>query len=181
MKIKRREFLHKSAMVVAGVSAAAAGVTVTGFAAEWTAKLKTLNVHEAETLLKMARQIFPHDRLDDSYYIKVVEDLDTEASSKPATAKMLSAGVANLDHLAKGKFSTQPAADQITALKKIQDTPFFEKVHSTEMVSLYNNEDVWKAFGYQGASYRFGGYLHHGFNDLNWLPEPPEAASPKSG
>ena len=181
MKIKRREFLHKSAMVVAGVSAAAAGVTVTGFAAEWTAKLKTLNAHEAETLLKMARQIFPHDRLDDSYYIKVVEDLDTEASSKPATAKMLSAGVANLDHLAKGKFSTQPAADQITALKKIQDTPFFEKVHSTEMVSLYNNEDVWKAFGYQGASYRFGGYLHHGFNDLNWLPEPPEAASAKSG
>ena len=53
MKIKRREFLHKSAMVVAGVSAAAAGVTVTGFAAEWTAKLKTLNAHEAETLLKM--------------------------------------------------------------------------------------------------------------------------------
>jgi hypothetical protein len=181
MKIKRREFLHKSAMVVAGVSAAAAGVTVTGFATEWTAKLKTLNAHEAETLLKMARQTFPHDRLDDSYYIKVVEDLDTEASSKPVTAKMLSAGVANLDHLAKGKFSAQPAADQITALKKIQDTPFFEKVRSTEMVSLYNNEDVWKAFGYQGASYRFGGYLHHGFNDLNWLPEPPEAASPKSG
>ena len=179
MKIKRREFLHKSAMVVAGVSAAAAGVTVTGFATEWTAKLKTLNAPEAETLLKMARQIFPHDRLDDSYYIKVVEDLDTEASSKPATAKMLSAGVANLDHLAKGKFSAQPAADQITALKKIQDTPFFEKVRSTEMVSLYNNEEVWKAFGYQGASYRIGGYLHHGFNDLNWLPEPPEAASPK--
>ena len=49
------------------------------------------------------------------------------------------------------------------------------------MVSLYNNEEVWKAFGYQGASYRFGGYLHHGFNDLNWLPEPPEAASPKPG
>ena len=81
MKIKRRETLHKSAMVVAGVSAAAAaGVTAAGFAAEWTAKLKTLNAPRAETLLKMARQIFPHDRLDDSYYIKVVEDLDTEAS-----------------------------------------------------------------------------------------------------
>ena len=181
MKIKRREFLHKSAMVVAGVSAAAAGVTVTGFAAEWTARLKTLTAHEGETLLKMGRQIFPHDRLDDSYYIKAVEDLDAEASSKPATAKMISAGVASLDHSAKGKFASQPAADQIAALKKIQHTPFFEKVRSTEMVSLYNNEEVWKVFGYQGASYRFGGYLHHGFNDLNWLPEPPEAASPKPG
>lgn len=166
--------------MVAGVSAAAAGVTVAGFAAEWTARLKTLTAHEGETLLKMARQIFPHDRLDDSYYIKTVGDLDTEASSKPATAKMLSVGVANLDHLAKGKFVDRPG-DQVGALKKIQHTPFFEKVRSTEMVSLYNNEDVWKVFGYQGASYPFGGYLHHGFNDLNWLPEPPETASPKPG
>ncbi|HVA39422.1 MAG TPA: hypothetical protein VNF49_02065 [Candidatus Binataceae bacterium] len=181
MKIKRREFLHKSALMVAGVSAAAAGVPVAGFAAEWTARLKTLTAPEAGTLLKMARQIFPHDRLDDSYYIKVVEDLDAEASSKPATAKMISAGVANLDHSAKGKFAARPADDQVAALEKIQHTPFFEKVRSTEMVSLYNNEEVWKVFGYQGASYRFGGYLHHGFDDLNWLPQPPEAASPKPG
>lgn len=181
MKIKRREFLRKSALVVAGVSAAAAGVTVTGLAAEWTARLKTLSAHEAETLLKMARQIFPHDRLDDSYYIKVVEDLDVEASSKPATGKMLSAGVANLDRSAKSKFAAQPTADQVAALEKIQHTPFFEKVRSTELVSLYNNHEVWKVFGYQGASYPFGGYLHHGFNDLSWLPEPPEAASPKPG
>jgi hypothetical protein len=179
VKIKRREFLQKSALAVAGVSVAAAGVTVAGFAAEWTARLKTLTAHEGEALLKMARQIFPHDRLDDSYYIKVVEDLDGEASSKPATAKMIHAGVASLDHSAKGKFAAQPADDQVAALKKIQHTPFFEKVRSTEMVSLYNNEEVWKVFGYQGASYRFGGYLHHGFNDLTWLPEPPEAASPK--
>jgi hypothetical protein len=181
VKIKRREFLHKSALVVAGVSAAAAGVTVAGLAAEWTARLKALTAHEGETLLKMARQIFPHDRLDDTYYIKVVEDLDGEASSNPATAKMIKAGVANLDHSTKGKFAAQPADDQVAALKKIQHTPFFEKVRSTEMVSLYGNEEVWKVFGYQGASYRFGGYLHHGFNDLTWLPDPPEAASPKPG
>jgi hypothetical protein len=179
VKIKRREFLRRSAIVVAGVSAAAAGITVTGLAAEWTAKLKTLTAHEGETLLKMARQIFPHDRLGDSYYIKVVEDLDSEASSNPAIAKMIRAGVANLDRSAKGKFIVQPAGDQVAELKKIEHTPFFEKVRSTEMVSLYGNEEVWKAFGYQGASYRFGGYLHHGFNDLNWLPDPPEAANPK--
>jgi hypothetical protein len=181
VKIKRREFLHKGAILVAGVSAAAAGVTVAGLAAEWSAKLKTLSAHEAETLLKMARQIFPHDRLDDSYYARVVEDLDAEASSKPATARMLSAGVTDLDRSTRGKFAAAPAAAQIAALKKIQQTPFFEKVRSTELVSLYNNQEVWKVFGYQGASYRFGGYLHHGFNDLNWLPEPPEAASPKPG
>jgi hypothetical protein len=127
----------------------------------------------------MARRIFPHDRLDDSYYIKAVEDLDAEASSKPASASLIRTGVASLDHSAKEKFATLRADDQVAALKKIQHTPFFEKVRSVEMVTLYNNEQVWKAFGYQGASYRFGGYLHHGFNDLNWLPDPPEEASPK--
>jgi hypothetical protein len=94
---------------------------------------------------------------------------------------MLTAGVANLNRSAKGEFAAQPTADQVAALEKIQHTPFFEKVRSTELVALYNNHEVWKVFGYQGASYRFGGYLHHGFNDLNWLPEPPEAASPKPG
>jgi len=179
VKIKRREFLTKSALAVAGASAAAAGVAVAGFGAEWTARLKALTAHEGETLLKMMRQIFPHDRLDDSYYIKAVEDLDSEAASNPATAKMIKAGIANLDHSTKGKFAAQPAGDQVAALEKIQHTPFFEKVRSTEMVSLYSDEGVWKIFGYQGASYRFGGYLHHGFNDLSWLPDPPEAASPK--
>ncbi len=24
-----------------------------------------------------------------------------------------------------------------------------------------------------------GGYLKHGFDDLKWLPDPPESASPK--
>lgn len=179
VKIKRREFLHKSALVVAGASAVATGVAVVGFAAKWTARLKSLSAHEGETLLKMARRIFPHDRLDDSYYIKVVEDLDAEASAKPASARLIRSGVAILDHSAKGKFVTQPADDQIAALKKIQHTPFFDKVRSVEIIALYNNQEVWKAFGYQGASYRFGGYLHHGFNDLNWLPDPPEVASPK--
>jgi hypothetical protein len=181
VKIKRREFLHKGALVVAGVSAAAATATMPGLAAESGARFNTLNAHEAEVLLRMARQIFPHERLDDSYYEKTVEDLDAEASARPATAKLLKAGVARLDRSSKGNFAAQPSAAQLAALEKIQDTPFFEKVRSTELVSLYNNKQVWKVFGYQGASYPFGGYLHHGFNDLDWLPNPPEEASPKAG
>ncbi len=38
---------------------------------------------------------------------------------------------------------------------------------------------MWKVFGYEGEAFSQGGYLHRGFNDLNWLPEPPEEASPK--
>lgn len=177
--MKRREFLQKGAIVMAGAAVAVSGVAVVGNAAEWTAGLKSLSPHEGETLLKITRQIFPHDRLDDSNYIKVVQDLDAEAAATPATAKVLHDGVANLDRNTNSKFITMSDDDQVAALKQIEDGQFFQKVHSTELVSLYNNHEVWKKLGYQGASYPIGGYLHHGFNDLNWLPEPPESASPK--
>jgi len=175
MEMKRREFLQKSAIVVAGAAAVASGVAVVGYADQWTSRLKVLNSHEGETLLKMTRQIYPHDRLADTYYIKVVEDLDAEAGSKAETAKLLHEGIAQLDP----KFVSMSSDDQIAALKKVEDTPFFQKVRGTELVSLYNNHEVWKQFGYPGASFPIGGYLHHGFNDLKWLPDPPEAASPK--
>ncbi len=182
--MKRREFLQKSAIVVAGAAAVVSGVAVVsnadeGSAAQWTAGLKTLNAHEGETLLKVARQIFPHDRLGDTDYIIVVQDLDAEAATKPDTAKVLHDGIANLDASGGASFVTLSDDQQLAVLQKNESTPFFQKVHSTELVSLYNNHAVWKKLGYQGASYPIGGYLHHGFNDLNWLPDPPASASPK--
>jgi|SRR5208283_2566259 len=178
--MKRREFLKRGAIVAAGTAAAAAsGVTVVGYAAGEAVKLAVFDQHEGATLLKMARQIFPHDRLNDSYYWKVVEDLDHEAAATPATAKLLHDGVASLDQAQAAKFVTLSPDEQVAVLTKIDTSPFFQKVQSTAIVSLYNNHDVWRQFGYPGASYPFGGYIHHGFNDLNWLPDPSETASPK--
>ena len=180
-KMKRREFLQKSAIVVASAAAAVSGVAVVASADtnQWTAGLKTLNAHEGETLLKVARQIFPHDRLDDSDYVVVVMDLDTQAGTTPDTAKLLRDGVANLDSAGSAKFATLSDDQQVAILQKNESSPFFQKVHGVELVSLYNNHAVWKKLGYQGPSYQIGGYLHHGFNDLNWLPDPPASASPK--
>ena len=56
---------------------------------------------------------------------------------------------------------------------------FFQAVRGTSVTALYNNKELWPLFGYEGSSYEFGGYLHRGFNDLSWLPDPPETASPK--
>ena len=178
-KLKRREFLQKGAVVVAGAAVLASGVTVVAGAEEWTAGLKSLNPHQGQTLLAMSRQMFPHPQLDESYYIKVVQDLDAEAVTKPDTAKVLHNGVTRLDGVRDAKFVALSSADQVAALKQVQETDFFTKVRNSELVSLYNNHDVWKKLGYPGASYPIGGYLHHGFDDLSWLPNPPESASPK--
>jgi hypothetical protein len=48
-------------------------------------------------------------------------------------------------------------------------TPFFNKVRSDLIVSFYNQPDIWHRFGYEGSSFEYGGYLHRGFDDINWL------------
>jgi hypothetical protein len=174
--MRRREFLKRGAVAAAGVAAATSGVTFVAYGAGAAA---TMSDAERAALLKMTRQIYPHDRLDDAYYAKVVDELNTDAEKDPAVAKLLQDGVANLNELTGGNFASQSADNQVAALKKVEDTPFFQKVRSMAVVALYNNPEVWKHFGYPGASFPIGGYIHHGFNDLSWLPNPPESASPK--
>ena len=38
---------------------------------------------------------------------------------------------------------------------------------------MLNHHDLWRVAGYEGESFSKGGYLARGFNDLNWLPDPP--------
>lgn len=183
--MKRREFLETGLTTAAGATAFVSGLAQLGCAAPETARqpgpdlaISVLDDHEAETLLKMSRQVYPHDHLDDSFYWKVVVDLDAEASTTPATLRLMREGIATLDGTA-GEFIGLSSDSQVAALKKIESSEFFQKVRGTELVSLYNNPAVWEHFVYEGPSYRRGGYLTRGFNDLRWLPDPPEDAGPK--
>ena len=58
----------------------------------------------------------------------------------------------------------------------MEGSPFFSLVRSTAVVALYNNDMAFAHFGYGGRKGNKG-YLYKGFNDLNWLPDPPAAAS----
>ena len=59
------------------------------------------------------------------------------------------------------------------ALKSIETTTFFQTVRglSVGATGLYSQPLVWRHFGYEGPSWRFGGYLNRGFDDIGWLPE----------
>ena len=178
--MKRREFLRTGAMVVVGTAAAATGLIPAADASKQAlAKLSKLTPHEAATLLRMTRQIFSHKKLADASYWKVVVALNTAAQTDPAVAKLLSDGVPHLDAVGSSKFLALDETQQVAALKEIEGTPFFQKVRGVELQTLYSDPAVFKAMGYQGASYSIGGYLHHGFNDLGWLLDPSEYASPK--
>ena len=179
--INRRQFLQTSGLAAVGVAAATSGAVLIAPDGAWAMSLSMLDARDAQTLLQMTRQLYPHPTLGDMYYAKVVEDLDQKAKADPALAQQLKSGVAELDNAMGIKWSELSEGNQLAVLTKMQETPFFQTVRGTTVVSLYNNSLVWRHFGYEGPSFPFGGYLHRGFDDLAWLPNPPESASPAAG
>jgi hypothetical protein len=171
-KYSRRIFLQGAASAVP-VVAASAGI---GIEDAWAADTTTLTPATLKTLLKVARDIYPHDFLVDSYYITAVKPWDGKAAKDPAVKALLEDGVRRLDQDAKDRHKVAYAqvpweADRIVLLQGIEQTDFFKTVRSDLVVSLYNQEELWPKFGYEGSSAEHGGYIKRGFNDIDWLPK----------
>lgn len=175
-EMNRRQFLRASALTAAGAAALPVIFTSDG---AWALELSgTLEQRTADTILAAVRGLYPHDTLSDFYYMAVVEDLDASASKDESFAKLLNDGVGDLDAAMSVPFLDLSDGYRTAVLESLQDTSFVEAMRSTAVVSLYNNELVWRHFGYEGASFPHGGYIYRGFDDLAWLPEPPASASP---
>jgi hypothetical protein len=168
--VDRRRFLTgvgTTALVISG-----AAVIHTGEA--WGLEVQNLTPETMRTLIKMARDVYPHDRLADRFYAVAMKSYDVKAGADPVSKAMIEKGVATLDELARGKHGTGYAdvgweAERVALLRQIEASPFFQTVRSGLVVSLYNQKEVWPAFGYEGESASKGGYVHRGFDDIAWL------------
>ncbi|MHB8145729.1 MAG: tat (twin-arginine translocation) pathway signal sequence [Vulcanimicrobiaceae bacterium] len=175
--LTRREALRGGAYLV-GTIAASSSLAMLAPSRVWALELSTVSNANAATILAFAQTLYPHKGLPTAVYALVVKDLDAAAKGDPAVATLLATGSASLNAAAGGSFASASPAVRLAAAKKIDGTLFFTKVRSTCITSLYTNEMAFKHFGYQGASWQYGGYLTRGFNDLAWLPNPPPDASP---
>lgn len=120
-------------------------------------------------VLRMLRVMYPHKQFTDGPYERTRDAVLAAANETPGQALMFSSGLAEMK--AAG-FGTLDDAAALEYLKGIEGTAFFGLVRGTAVVSLYNDHEVWKILGYEGASFDQGGYIDRGFNDLDWLPEP---------
>jgi hypothetical protein len=138
-----------------------------------------LSDHTRRTTLAAARVMFPHDTLPDEAYEKVVRKIEADAAADASLAADVEQGIARLDD--PRPFVELDDDARLQALTRAEGTPLFELIKATAVVELYDNPLVWEAFGYEGASVHLGGYLHRGFDDLDWLPDPPIALDPTAG
>ncbi len=172
-KVNRRTLLRAGGATVAAAAAMPTSV-ISGkvFAAAPVA----LSADTFNTLVKMARDIYPHDKLADGIYAAVISGHDAKAKDDPAFKDMLEKGVQLLNGLSERMGFDQYAAtakeeDRVSVLKEIekQDAGFFGAIRGSLVTGIYNNQEIWKQFGYEGESASQGGYIERGFNDVDWL------------
>ncbi|MFC5694681.1 transcriptional initiation protein Tat [Pseudomonas sp. GCM10022186] len=162
--LSRRRFLSlsgQSALILGASAAASQLIPVTAIADDLLPQLPA-------GLLRMGRDIFPHDRLGDAPYAKPLFEL---AGKQPDLVrdglKALQARARSVHGQAFEGIASED--DRVALLREIETTPFFRETRSALMFGLYDNETLFPLFGYEGSSVEKGGYIARGFNDLDWL------------
>jgi hypothetical protein len=164
-----RRFLLKTAMLV---TAGLALPVIPGGAAAATAPLSDT---QKATLLRMARDIYPHEGfLDDAPYQAVIDAILTESESNPAVADLVSQGLSDLEQRAQAihnrPYAEIPRPEQREGvLRSIELTDFFQKIKGGLLMGLYNNKSLWPKFGYDGSSWETGGFIDKGFDKIDWF------------
>ena len=166
--VARREFLHVTG-ILTGLLAAGSPLTLLAPSRAWALDLTSLTTAEATTLLAATRTIAPHDKLEDAAYAFVIRALDAAAAKDQALHKQLGEGVASLG----AGFASSPESDRVSALRRVEATPFFQSLRVQTLLVLYSTPLAYAYFGYEGEVFSKGGYLTRGFNDLRWLPDVP--------
>lgn len=169
-RVSRRMFLATSAASAIMIS----GNAIIKPTEAWGYEVKALKPETMRSLVQMARDIYPHDQLADRYYVLAVKVQDEKATGDAELKGLIEDGVAKLNTLARSKNGVDYVdvpweADRTAILRDMQTDLFFQKIRAGLVTGLYNNKEVWPVFGYEGESASKGGYIHRGFNDLDWL------------
>ncbi|MDH3741395.1 MAG: Twin-arginine translocation pathway signal [Hyphomicrobiales bacterium] len=169
MKVSRRGLLGATGASLVAMTVMPTGMIV-GADSAWAAMAKNIKPETFATLVQMARDIYPHDKVSDKYYAMVVEGLDAGAGKADEDKALLEDGVAELNKAASGSYMQVGwEKDRVALLQAIESSGFFQKVRGSLVTGIYNNKDLWPLFGYEGESASKGGYIERGFDDIDWL------------
>src|SRR4029077_19816633 len=145
-KYSRRIFLQGAAAAAPVVAVAtSAGLSIED---AWADDATALTPSTLKTLVKVARDIYPHDFLVDSYYITAIKPWDGKAAKDGTVKTMIEGGVARLDQDARDQHKVPYAqvaweVDRVKLLQGVEQTEFFKTIRGDLIVSLYNQKEVW--------------------------------------
>jgi hypothetical protein len=124
------------------------------------------------TLFKVVRTTFPHQKFPDGPYERATDAVVAAAEADPRFLAQLIQGLTDLEGLRETPFADLDEETATAVLRGADGAPFLTGIVDSVVVTLYSDPEVWELIGYEGPSFDQGGYLHRGFDDLDWLPEP---------
>lgn len=158
----RREFLQRSG-VLAGLSLTAA----LGHLTSALGATAALDPAQYALIGAAARTLFPHAFVSHGLYLACAAQAAQQCADNPTLAESIRAGLAQLPQ----DFAHATPAAREAALQPLTSSPLFATVRTAAVRTIYRDPAVWAHFAYPGPSAPFGGYLEHGLNDIDWLPE----------
>jgi hypothetical protein len=145
------------------------GVTDSVSMASEVYKYHRLHPELLQQLVSICRTMFPHNGVPDEFYEHVVRKLDDKAAQNQDLPRLLSEGVEALNFQTGSSWIGLSEEARLEALKRAEQTPFFQRLRWDFVLYFYSNPAIWHRFGYEGPSNDQGGYLHRGFNDIDWI------------
>jgi hypothetical protein len=164
----RRKFLV-AALTFSGVASGSLGISMLRSSAAWAASANTAD--DLVTMGRFAQLLFPHDGLADSVYGDVISQVLAMTAADPSTEGLLTAAEVALNGAQESSWAEIDKASQLAAMHSLEDEAFFAGIREMVRYRLYYHPELWKHIDYPGSSKEHGGYLHRGFDDIDWLPE----------
>jgi hypothetical protein len=124
------------------------------------------------TLVRLLRAAYPHARFPDGPYERTADKILAQVDASLWHRLVLTQGLSTLDAKAGGSFTDLDDQAALRTLEELEQAEFFRFVRGVAVVTLYDDAEVHELLGYEGPSFEKGGYLHRGFDDLDWLPNP---------
>ncbi len=163
----RRRFLQQlaAATTCAGLASMGSSLSIADD------KTTPLEPGSEQKLQEYAFELIP--MLDRSHhrYLRVAKKVSTIAKYDTGMAKFIEQGLAALDPAGKKAWSKLAPSERTQRIQKLEGTPFFGFLRWTTSEIVMREPTLWKRLGYEGSSLEHGGYLHRGFDDLDWLPK----------
>ena len=121
-------------------------------------------------LVRLLRAAYPHPRFPDGPYERTADTVLQQTEASLWHRLVLTEGLSTLDAKAGGSFADLDDEAALGLLQELEDAEFFRFVRGVTVVTLYDDHEVHQLLGYEGPAFEKGGYLHRGFDDLDWLP-----------
>lgn len=170
-KLSRRGFIAGSGVTF---FAGAALLTSAGLFSAESKIAQKIGEKGNRTLLRMARDIYPHDDIEDKYYQQVMVPLAKTAETDSNLLELLTVGIEALNQESKARngtsyISVKTEQERIAVLKSIEASSFFQKIKGDLMMGIYDNPEIWERFGFGGSSWEHGGYINRGYDEIDWI------------